>query len=66
VHALQERSHGAIGLEEVIEDPAIVAERLLPPVTAFADRIFQMSPEPKQNVIRIKDVADERTVAVPA
>src|SRR5579863_626063 len=66
VHPLQKCLPCLVGAEEMVEDRALGAERLLPARAALPDRIVEMGPETEQNVIRIENVAAKRVFAGPA
>ena len=53
VHAHQKLAFQFLGAEEVREDRAVPAVRLLPAVRALADRVFQMRPELPEDVVAI-------------
>ena len=52
--------------EEVIEDSAFNAKGLFPAGRSFANRIFEVAPHWKQDIIRIENVSGQRVLAVPA
>src|ERR1700730_13023852 len=66
MHPLDERLFRLIGTEKMIEDSTFDIEGLLPARRAFSNRIFKMGPYGEQDVIGIKDVSRERSLAGPA
>src|SRR5437763_943474 len=59
MHAVQEDFLGFLSAEKLIEDGAIGAKHLLPTWSTLANGILEMMPEPKQDVVGIKDVTGE-------
>ncbi len=66
MHAHQKCARGFASPEKMVEDRAFEPKRLRPAVAPLAHGIFQMRPHRKQDVVRIENVACERTVARPA
>src|SRR5205814_3692178 len=59
MHAVQEDFLGFLSAEKLIEDGSIGAKHLLPTWSTLANGILEMMPEPKQDVVGIKDVTGE-------
>src|ERR1700722_5331068 len=59
IHALKKILHSLIGAEEVVEDAAILMERLLPLRAAMSNRIFQMCPELEEDSIGVENIAGD-------
>src|ERR1017187_9552776 len=64
MHTLLEFAHGVFGAKEMRKDGAVPTEGLGPAMTAFANRIFKVSPHRVQCIIRIADVAAKRVRAI--
>ena len=57
IHAVQKILSGFVRAEEVIENRGLPPESLLPPVGAFANRRFQISPQRVESAVGIENVA---------
>ena len=66
MHALEKGLFRFFSAEEMIEDCAFDAERLFPARRPFPNRIFEVVPQPEENVVGIEYVSSKRSLAGPA
>src|ERR1700730_348012 len=66
MHPLDEGLFRLIGAEKMIEDSTFDIEGLFPTRRAFSNRVLKMGPQGEENVVGIKDVSRERSLAGPA